>query len=102
MLHSNGMIEAFFLNQFQLPQSCSLLSLKTKKKSMNIQRITINHQAHTHSLSRCIKLALVHDMAECIVGDIAPSDNISKVEKHRREEAGDQVLHGNTGSGVTS
>ncbi|XP_047429640.1 HD domain-containing protein 2 [Mugil cephalus] len=35
---------------------------------------------------RCIKLALVHDMAECIVGDIAPSDNISKVEKHRREE----------------
>lgn len=36
---------------------------------------------------RCIKLALVHDMAECIVGDIAPSDNISKAEKHRREEA---------------
>ncbi|XP_019745592.1 5'-deoxynucleotidase HDDC2 [Hippocampus comes] len=36
---------------------------------------------------KCIKLALVHDMAECIVGDIAPSDNISKAEKHRREEA---------------
>uniref|UniRef100_A0A1A7X6T2 5'-deoxynucleotidase HDDC2 n=1 Tax=Iconisemion striatum TaxID=60296 RepID=A0A1A7X6T2_9TELE len=35
---------------------------------------------------RCIKLALVHDMAECIVGDIAPSDNVSKEEKHRREE----------------
>ncbi|RXM29133.1 HD domain-containing protein 2 [Acipenser ruthenus] len=35
---------------------------------------------------RCIKLALVHDMAECIVGDIAPADNISKNEKHRREE----------------
>ncbi|CAN9507758.1 unnamed protein product [Ophioblennius macclurei] len=35
---------------------------------------------------RCIKLALVHDMAECIVGDIAPADNISKAEKHRREE----------------
>ncbi|XP_068198153.1 5'-deoxynucleotidase HDDC2 [Antennarius striatus] len=35
---------------------------------------------------RCIKLALVHDMAECIVGDIAPSDNISKTEKHKREE----------------
>lgn len=42
------------------------------------------------SLSRCIKLALVHDMAECIVGDIAPSDNVSKAEKHRREEARDQ------------
>ncbi|XP_056284621.1 HD domain-containing protein 2 [Pseudoliparis swirei] len=36
--------------------------------------------------NRCIKLALVHDMAECIVGDIAPPDNISKAEKHRREE----------------
>lgn len=36
---------------------------------------------------RCIKLALVHDMAECIVGDIAPADNVSKAEKHRREEA---------------
>ncbi|CAG5928171.1 unnamed protein product [Menidia menidia] len=35
---------------------------------------------------RCIRMALVHDMAECIVGDIAPTDNISKAEKHRREE----------------
>lgn len=37
-------------------------------------------------MCRCIKLALVHDMAECIVGDITPADNISKAEKHRREE----------------
>lgn len=43
-------------------------------------------------VSRCIKLALVHDMAECIVGDIAPSDNISKAEKHRREEASDFII----------
>ncbi|TDH00312.1 hypothetical protein EPR50_G00186970 [Perca flavescens] len=50
---------------------------------------------------RCIKLALVHDMAECIVGDIAPSDNISKAEKHRREEASDQ-LHLNTIDSVFS
>ncbi|XP_048209983.1 5'-deoxynucleotidase HDDC2 isoform X2 [Perognathus longimembris pacificus] len=35
---------------------------------------------------RCMRLALVHDMAECIVGDIAPADNIPKEEKHRREE----------------
>ncbi|KAI0218879.1 HD domain-containing protein 2 [Lamellibrachia satsuma] len=34
---------------------------------------------------RCIKLTLVHDMAECIVGDIVPSDGVSKEEKHRRE-----------------
>ncbi|RMC13032.1 hypothetical protein DUI87_10562 [Hirundo rustica rustica] len=35
---------------------------------------------------RCLRLALVHDMAECIVGDIAPADNIPKEEKHRREK----------------
>ncbi|XP_070782357.1 5'-deoxynucleotidase HDDC2 [Enoplosus armatus] len=43
---------------------------------------------------RCMKLALVHDMAECIVGDIAPSDNISKAEKHRREEEAMRHLTG--------
>ncbi|XP_075904485.1 5'-deoxynucleotidase HDDC2 isoform X2 [Nelusetta ayraudi] len=43
---------------------------------------------------RCIKLALVHDMAECIVGDIAPADNISKAEKHRREEEAMRQLAG--------
>ncbi|XP_077601170.1 5'-deoxynucleotidase HDDC2 isoform X2 [Stigmatopora nigra] len=41
---------------------------------------------------KCIKLALVHDMAECIVGDLTPSDNVSKEEKHRREEAAMQQL----------
>ncbi|XP_039981699.1 HD domain-containing protein 2 [Xiphias gladius] len=43
---------------------------------------------------RCIKLSLVHDMAECIVGDIAPSDNVSKAEKHRREEEAMRHLTG--------
>ncbi|XP_055491652.1 HD domain-containing protein 2 [Leucoraja erinacea] len=46
------------------------------------------------SKERCIKLALVHDMAECIVGDIAPKDNISKEEKHRREEEAMKYLTG--------
>ncbi|KAA8583167.1 hypothetical protein FQN60_015713 [Etheostoma spectabile] len=50
---------------------------------------------------RCIKLALVHDMAECIVGDIAPSDNISKAEKHRREEArGDEASISSSAGGT--
>ncbi|XP_059897608.1 HD domain-containing protein 2 isoform X1 [Gadus macrocephalus] len=35
---------------------------------------------------RCMKIALVHDMAESIVGDIAPMDKVSKEEKHRREK----------------
>ncbi|KAH0453736.1 hypothetical protein IEQ34_018060 [Dendrobium chrysotoxum] len=34
---------------------------------------------------RCIKMALVHDIAEAIVGDITPSDGVPKDEKSRRE-----------------
>ncbi|XP_022145817.1 HD domain-containing protein C4G3.17 isoform X2 [Momordica charantia] len=36
---------------------------------------------------RCIKIALVHDIAEAIVGDITPSDGVPKEEKSRREAA---------------
>ncbi|KAH7569909.1 hypothetical protein JRO89_XS05G0016800 [Xanthoceras sorbifolium] len=36
---------------------------------------------------RCIKIAIVHDIAEAIVGDITPSDGVPKVEKSRMEQA---------------
>ncbi|KAF9626022.1 hypothetical protein IFM89_030690 [Coptis chinensis] len=36
---------------------------------------------------RCIKIAIVHDIAEAIVGDITPRDGIPKEEKSRREQA---------------
>lgn len=35
--------------------------------------------------NKIIKLCLIHDLAECIVGDITPHDNVSKTEKHKRE-----------------
>lgn len=35
---------------------------------------------------KCIKLSLVHDMAESIVGDLTPADRIDKSEKQIREE----------------
>ena len=38
-------------------------------------------------------MALVHDMAECIVGDIAPADNIPKAEKQRREQVCTKYLN---------
>ena len=38
-------------------------------------------------VARCVALALVHDLAEAIVGDITPYDNVSAEEKHGREEA---------------
>ncbi|PGH29340.1 hypothetical protein GX50_07905 [[Emmonsia] crescens] len=38
------------------------------------------------NIPRCTKMALIHDMAESIVGDITPADtHIPKVEKARRE-----------------
>jgi hypothetical protein len=35
---------------------------------------------------RCIKLSLVHDLAESIVGDIAPADGVDKDDKYKREK----------------
>ncbi|MCJ1312945.1 hypothetical protein MMC25_006621 [Agyrium rufum] len=37
------------------------------------------------NVPHCTKMALLHDMAECIVGDITPVDGVAKEEKHRRE-----------------
>ena len=42
-------------------------------------------------------MALVHDMAECLVGDITPVDGIPKEEKNRREATTMKYL--TTGSG---
>jgi len=35
---------------------------------------------------RVIKMALVHDMAEAIVGDITPSCGVSQVDKYNMEK----------------
>lgn len=37
--------------------------------------------------TRCMKIALIHDLAESIVGDISPFCGIEKEEKRRREHA---------------
>ena len=49
-------------------------------------RDLIYHKEFFVSICRCIKIALVHDMAECIVGDITPMDGITKEEKNKLEE----------------
>ncbi|KAI1304804.1 HD domain-containing protein [Xylaria venustula] len=36
-------------------------------------------------LFKCMKMCLIHDMAEAIVGDITPVDGVAKPEKSRRE-----------------
>ena len=36
--------------------------------------------------SKCIKMSLVHDLGESIVGDITPHDGVSKEEKYQLEK----------------
>ncbi|KAI4893890.1 hypothetical protein NFI96_024329 [Prochilodus magdalenae] len=61
------------------PESVSDHMYRMAMMALTVQDTSINRE-------RCMKLALVHDLAECIVGDIAPADNVSKAEKHRREK----------------
>ncbi|XP_048063466.1 HD domain-containing protein 2 isoform X2 [Megalobrama amblycephala] len=74
-----------------LPLSCdldlpaSVTSLHSHSQILSCGLIICTLQNLAGSF-RCMKLALVHDLAECIVGDIAPADNVSKAEKHRREK----------------
>lgn len=37
------------------------------------------------NIPHCVKMALIHDMAEALVGDITPVDGVAKHEKSRRE-----------------
>lgn len=37
------------------------------------------------SIDTCVKIAIIHDIAELLVGDIPPYVNVLKQEKHRRE-----------------
>ena len=40
-----------------------------------------------YDMGKCVKLAIMHDIAEAIVGDITPLDGVPKAEKHAREAA---------------
>jgi len=47
------------------------------------------------NIPHCTKMALVHDMAESVVGDITPRDGVPKEEKARREAETMGYLCGN-------
>lgn len=34
---------------------------------------------------KCLKMSLFYDLAESLVGDIIPTDNVAKDKKHQRE-----------------
>nr|XP_055041553.1 HD domain-containing protein 2 [Misgurnus anguillicaudatus] len=61
------------------PESVSDHMYRMSMMALTIKDVTVSRE-------RCVKMALVHDLAESIVGDIAPADNVSKEEKHRREK----------------
>ncbi|XP_049875564.1 5'-deoxynucleotidase HDDC2 [Pectinophora gossypiella] len=46
---------------------------------------------------KCLQIALVHDLAECIVGDITPHCGVSPEEKHRQEDVAMQRIAELTG-----
>jgi len=48
--------------------------------------------------TRCMKMALVHDLAEAIVGDIPPNAGVSKEEKAKMEQDAIQTIKGMLGS----
>jgi putative hydrolase of HD superfamily len=37
-------------------------------------------------LAKCLRMSLVHDLAESVVGDITPYDGVPKEEKQKKEE----------------
>lgn len=55
-------------------------------------------------IPKCTKMALVHDMAESLVGDITPVDPVPKAEKSRRERETmlyiEQMLEGSGSMGA--
>lgn len=41
----------------------------------------------TIDINKILRMAIVHDLAESLVGDITPHDDVSKEDKNRLEEA---------------
>mgnify|MGYP002633066169 FL=1 len=52
-------------------------------------------QANGIYVERALNMAMIHDIAESIVGDLTPEDNVLGEEKHRAEaHAFDQIIRG--------
>lgn len=53
--------------------------------SMGMMTFLLGNNSNLDRL-KCLQLALVHDLAETIVGDITPHDNIPETKKHEMED----------------
>ncbi|KAG0227969.1 HD domain-containing protein 2 [Mortierella sp. GBA43] len=54
---------------------------------MSIMALLIDEKTAGVDKNRCIKMAIVHDLAESLVGDITPYDGVTVEDKHTREKA---------------
>ena len=59
-------------------------------------------QGSEYDYVHCLKLAVVHDIAECIAGDITPTCGVSDGEKYAKESAALEELKGILGSCLAS
>jgi len=66
-------------NKVHLPESISDHMYRMAICSFLIQDESISRE-------KCMKIALVHDMAEALVGDITPAQLIPKEQKHKLED----------------
>ncbi|GLE04286.1 hypothetical protein PINS_up013201 [Pythium insidiosum] len=74
-------------NKVHLPESVA-----DHMYRMGICGLLIDEVNPSVNRSKCIKMAIVHDLAESLVGDITPHDGVSNEDKHRMErEALDKI-----------
>ncbi|KAJ9069805.1 hypothetical protein DSO57_1014918 [Entomophthora muscae] len=67
-------------NEIAMPESISDHMHRMSMMALMVSDSTID-------IARCVLICLVHDVAEAIVGDIAPSARMAKADKQRQEEA---------------
>ncbi|KAJ9069806.1 hypothetical protein DSO57_1014918 [Entomophthora muscae] len=66
-------------NEIAMPESISDHMHRMSMMALMVSDSTID-------IARCVLICLVHDVAEAIVGDIAPSARMAKADKQRQEE----------------
>jgi hypothetical protein len=73
----------------------TLIPLPTPSHTPHAPNTRANPTPHCNR--RCIKIALVHDVAESLVGDITPHCGVSEEEKHRLEAEAVATIQGMLG-----
>ena len=69
---------------------------------MSLMALLMEGNSDGYDVDRCIKLAIVHDLAECIAGDITPVCGVSDGEKYRMESEAMDTITSMLGDNVAS